>query len=124
MLPYAVILITLALVFYTIGVWAENIQGVLKKWHLGMFCLGLVFDTSGTYVMGQLAKAGSNQNGSFHLITGALALILMLIHAIWAFIVLYKNAKQMLQKFHKLSVIVWIIWLIPFLSGMIYSMLK
>ena len=31
MLIYAIIAITMALVFYTIGVWSEKIQGSLKK---------------------------------------------------------------------------------------------
>lgn len=31
------ILITLALVFYTIGVWSERIAGRLKGWHLIFF---------------------------------------------------------------------------------------
>lgn len=30
MLIYAIIFITLALVFYTIGVWSEKLQGTLK----------------------------------------------------------------------------------------------
>lgn len=41
------ILITLALVFYTIGVWRERIAGRLKAWHLIFFWGGFVFDTTG-----------------------------------------------------------------------------
>ena len=48
MLVYAIISITSALIFYTIGVWSEKKQGELKIWHLLVFYLGLVFDTLGT----------------------------------------------------------------------------
>ena len=45
------IIISLALVFYSIGVWSERIQGKLKPWHLVFFYLGLVCDTWGTGLM-------------------------------------------------------------------------
>ena len=40
--PSASIIITSALVFYSIGVWSERFQGRLKPWHLGFFVLGLI----------------------------------------------------------------------------------
>jgi uncharacterized repeat protein (TIGR03987 family) len=122
MLIYAIITITLALVFYTIGVWSEKIQGELKKWHLVVFYLGLVFDTTGTTLMSKISSGGFEFN--FHGITGLLAIILMLFHAIWATVVLIKNDKKVKANFHRLSIIVWIIWLIPFISGAMFGMAK
>jgi uncharacterized repeat protein (TIGR03987 family) len=46
-----VIVINLALVFYSIGVWSERFSGRLKAWHLIFFWLGLVCDTWGTGMM-------------------------------------------------------------------------
>lgn len=115
MLMYAVISITSALVFYTIGVWSEKGQGELKKWHLVIFWIGLTFDTLGTTLMGKIANGGFQFN--FHGITGLLAIILMLFHALWATVVLYKNNEKVKANFHRFSIIVWIIWLIPFISG-------
>jgi len=120
MLIYAIVTITLALVFYTIGVWSEKIQGKLKKWHLIVFYLGLVFDTTGTIIMSKIATGGFKFN--FHGITGLLAIILMLFHALWATVVLVKNDEKVKANFHKLSIVVWIIWLIPFISGAIFGM--
>ena len=57
------ILITLALVFYSTGIWAERIAHLLKPWHM-----------------------------------------------------------LMLKKFHKFSIIVWLIWLIPYFGGMFLGM--
>ncbi|WP_097026898.1 HsmA family protein [Clostridium peptidivorans] len=122
MLMYAIISITLALVFYTIGVWSEKLQGELKSWHLGIFWLGLLFDTLGTTIMNKIAGGGFNLN--FHGITGLLAIVLMLFHALWATIVLIKNDKRAKVNFHKLSLLVWLIWLVPFISGAIFGMTK
>lgn len=122
MLPYAVIAINLALLFYTIGVWSEKKQGILKRWHLITFWLGFFFDTIGTTLMGTLVSDGFRFN--FHGITGVLAIVLMLFHAIWATVVLVRNQESMKQNFHKLSIIVWFIWLIPFISGMLFGMLS
>lgn len=122
MLIYAVISITSALIFYTIGVWSEKIQGELKKWHLVIFWIGLLFDTIGTTLMGKIAAGGFELN--FHGITGLLAIILMLFHAIWATIVLVKNNQKLKNNFHKFSIAVWLIWLIPFISGAMFGMAK
>ena len=40
----AIIFITSALIFYTIGVWSEKKEGELKKWHVIIFYCVLVFD--------------------------------------------------------------------------------
>ncbi len=119
MLLYAIIFINLALLFYTIGVWSEKLQGKLKPWHLGLFFLGLVCDTVGTLLMESLASSSPQVTSgiNFHGLTGILAIALMLIHAIWAAIVLIKKNETMMLKFHKFSIVVWIIWLIPFISG-------
>ncbi len=122
MLISAIISITTALVFYTIGVWSEKLQGRLKKWHLILFYLGLVFDTLGTALMSRLTDGGFVLN--FHGTTGLLALILMLLHALWATIVLLKHEEKAKVNFHRFSIIVWLIWLIPFVSGATFGMTR
>ncbi len=122
MLMYAVISINLALIFYTIGVWSEKKQGSLKKWHLIVFWIGLVFDTLGTTLMGKLAGEGFKFN--FHGITGLLAIVLMLFHALWATVVLVKNDDKAKANFHKFSIVVWVIWLVPFISGAVFGMAR
>ena len=116
----AIITITLALVFYTIGVWSEHQSKKLKKIHLIFFWLGLCMDTTGTSLMGRIAKQSIFSGKlSLHGITGALAIILMIIHAIWATIVLVKNNEDSAKNFHRLSIAVWVIWLVPYFLGMI-----
>lgn len=120
MLTKAIVSITLALIFYTIGVWGEKLQGKLKVWHLITFYLGLVLDATGTTIMSSLSGSGFALN--FHGIVGLLAIILMLFHAVWASLVITKGDDNAKINFHKLSIIVWCIWLIPYISGMMLGM--
>ena len=113
------IIISLALVFYTIGVWSERIQGRLKPWHLIFFYLGLVCDTWGTGLMIEMAGGLTTD---IHGVTGVVAILLMMIHAIWATVVLVKRDEKAIKNFHKFSLLVWFIWLIPYLSPMVLSM--
>ena len=113
------IIISLALVFYSIGVWSERIQGRLKPWHLVFFFLGLLCDTWGTGLMIEMAGGLTND---IHGITGVIAIVLMMVHALWATIVLVRKDEKMIMNFHKFSVAVWVIWLIPYLSPMIINM--
>jgi uncharacterized repeat protein (TIGR03987 family) len=115
----SVILITLALVFYSIGVWSERFAGRLKGWHLAFFWSGLLCDTSGTGIMMEMSDAGLV---SVHGLTGLIAIVLMLIHAVWASVVLARKDEKAIRNFHKFSVIVWLIWLVPYLNGFFVSM--
>jgi uncharacterized repeat protein (TIGR03987 family) len=117
--PLASIIITLALVFYSIGVWSERIAGRLKPWHLVFFILGLICDTWGTGLMLDYAQG---LTFDLHGISGFIAILLMFIHAAWAAIVLLRKDEKMILNFHKFSVIVWLIWLIPYFSPMIFGM--
>ena len=117
--PLAIIIINLALLFYSIGVWSERIQGRLKVWHTVFFYLGLICDTWGTGLM--LDYVGG-MSWDVHGISGVLAIALMFIHAVWATIVLVKKDEKMIVNFHKFSVFVWVIWLIPYFSPMVLQM--
>ena len=113
------VFITLALIFYSIGVWSERIAGRLKAWHLAFFWLGLVCDTVGTAMM--LEMAGGLTFG-VHGVTGVTAILLMVVHAIWATVVLIRVDEAAIRNFHKFSVAVWVIWLIPYFSPMFFAM--
>lgn len=115
----AIVFINLACLLYTIGVWAERIQLRLKWWHTIFFTSGLICDAIGTSAMSIIS--GSLFKFTFHGITGNAAILLMLFHAIWAIVVLLKRNEKMILKFHRFSIMVWIIWLIPMISGMVFG---
>ena len=125
-LVFAIVTITLALVFYTIGVFGERKAKGLNKNHLILFWLGLMCDTAGTLTMRQIANSsmatGSIATQTLHGLTGFLAIILMLFHALWATYVLIKNDEKRRVSFHKFSIIVWIILLVPYGIGMMIRM--
>lgn len=121
LLPFAITFITSALVFYSIGVWGEKIVGRLKAWQLIFFWAGFVCDTTGTTLMTKIAGIFEF---NIHGITGLAAIILMIVHAIWATITLLRKNENELKNFHRFSLIVWCIWLIPFLTGMVPAMTR
>jgi uncharacterized repeat protein (TIGR03987 family) len=116
-------LITLALVFYSLGVWSERIARYLKYWHVAAFWTGFIFDVTGTLAMHRIA------NGPFdlrapHTLTGQIAIWLMFAHALWATFVVRKGSESARTGFHRYSLIVWLIWLVPYFGGMYIGMTR
>lgn len=109
---------SLALVFYSAGVWGERFARDLKLWHVIAFWAGLAWDAYGTWLMKGLTRAGY-ESSVIHDITGTSALVLMVLHAVWASWVLARGSKQAKEGFHRYSLIVWLIWLVPYFGGMI-----
>lgn len=123
MLIASIIAITAALVFYTIGVWAERIQRTLSWWHAGLFALGLVADTTGTLLMNGIAndrRVDGQEASSLDTVmavSGTLAIVLMFVHLVWAVIVLVRGRESEKTVFHRLSIVVWVIWLFSYVIG-------
>jgi uncharacterized repeat protein (TIGR03987 family) len=117
------ILITLALAFYSLGVWAEKIAHYIRPWHVVAFWTGLFFDFTGTLEMSKMADGPFNIWES-HTLTGQIALFLMLVHAIWATRVVRKGSESAKTTFHRYSIVVWVIWLIPYFGGMYMGMTR
>lgn len=115
------ILITLALIFYSLGVWAERIARYLKPWHLLCFWTGFLFDISGTIAMHLLAE-GDFDLAEPHTLTGQIALWSMLVHAAWATRVVKSGSERTRRNFHRYSIVVWLIWLVPYFGGMYLGM--
>ncbi|MCA0295798.1 MAG: TIGR03987 family protein [Actinobacteria bacterium] len=124
----SLVTINLALVCYTIGVWGERLQRVLKRWHVVFFGLGLANDAFGTFVMTRIAAANEAAGESSGVlqqimgVSGSIALALMAVHFVWAVVVLVRNRPRELAGFHTFSVVVWAIWLVPYLAGAVASM--
>ena len=110
----AALLMVAALAFYSTGVWSERFAARLKPWHLLMFWLGWACDSIGT---GRMERLAGGLRLNFHGVTGAVALVLMLVHAAWATIVLARRDERAIVTFHRFSVVVWTVWLVPFVSG-------
>ncbi len=130
MLSLSIVLITTALVFYTTGVWTEHRSGSLRWRHAALFAAGLVFDLLGTAQMAAIAASGGlrtrGTGGALTgvmAITGGLALALMALHLAWAVVVLIRNRPEEKEAFHRLSLGVWTLWLLPYVTGALGSAL-
>lgn len=117
--PLASTFISLALVLYTVGVWGERLSGRLRWWHLACFVLGLVCDTIGT---GMMFEFVGGLTFDVHGISGLIAILLMLVHAVWALVVLVRGDADALRRFHRFSVFVWVVWLIPYFSPLFFAL--
>jgi len=115
----AMVIINLALAAYSVGVWSERIAGRLKPWHLTFFWCGIVFDTWGTGLMFGMA---GGMTLDVHGISGFLAIFLMFVHAVWATAVLVRKQHRLITTFHRFSVTVWVIWLVPYFSPMVFHL--
>ena len=119
MLVISIILVNLALIFYTVSILSEVKRKTLLPWHVVMFCIGLTCDIVGTLIMYKLG--GSMVRLGIHDILGFFALLLMLINAIGSVFVI-KKYKNLLDKFYRFSVFAWVIWLISYILGAITHM--
>jgi uncharacterized repeat protein (TIGR03987 family) len=115
------VLITLALAFYSLGVWAERLARYLRPWHVAAFWTGLAFDLSGTWTMHRLSDGPFDLLES-HTLTGQIALWLMLAHAVWATRVARSGSEEARTGFHRYSLFVWLVWLVPYIGGMYLGM--
>ena len=119
LLIVAVISMLLAVSAYTTGVFSERKVRTLRKSHIIIFWIGLFFDTLGTSAMSIISDGFTFD---IHGITGLVALILMLIHVLIATIVYFKGSEKSKAVFYKYSLWIWLLWLIPFISGMLLNM--
>lgn len=112
------IVMSLAFVFYTAGVFSERAARDLRAWHVGLFWAGLACDATATEIMRMLTAAGEHA-GVIHTVTGVTAIALMAAHAAWATFVLVRGTPEARRGFHRYSIVVWAVWLVPYLGGMI-----
>ena len=117
----AICVISSALVFYTIGVWGERLQRKLKFWHIIFFLLGLLADTVGTSLMEHIAEL-THLHDEMHTVIGAIAILLMFVHALWAIWTYVKGTPIEKRHFNRFSIVVWCIWLIHYLKGVYLGM--
>lgn len=115
----AIVFIVSAWVCYSIGVWGEKFTGRLRPWHLRFFWIGFAADTTGTTLMSRISGAFAF---NLHGVSGVGAIALMLVHAVWATAVLVRRNQRAILSFHRFSVFVWVVWQIPFLTGVILAM--
>lgn len=119
LLIIAVVSMFFAVTAYTTAVFMEKKVGMIKANHLIIFTVGLLFDTIGTTSMSRISEGFTFD---LHGLTGIVALVLMLLHVILAYAVYIKGTIRQKKNFHKYSFYIWLLWLVPFVSGMALNM--
>jgi len=118
MLFQAIICMCLALVFYTWAVFSARKRGLHRK-HLFIFGFGLLCDYLGTHLM-LLYGAANGIEPAWHTATGIASLGGMAFHFTLALVAtLVRRAEAVNRLFHRVSLTIYICWLIAFFSGMI-----
>jgi uncharacterized repeat protein (TIGR03987 family) len=113
-MPISTIFICLALCFYTISILSERRKKSIKLWMVVVMGAGLVSDFVGTGIMFTIS---SDHSLNSHTVCGYTALIIMLLHFIWAIMAAKKNDKAQ-QFFTRYSIVAWFVWMVAFFSGM------
>ena len=80
---------------------------------------GLACDTTGTLTMSNIASQSAASGFGIHAITGVVAIVLMLVHALWATFTYKRGSQQARRRFHTFSTVVWLAWLVPYIIGML-----
>ena len=57
-----------------------------------------------------------------HTVTGTIAILLMFVHASWAIWTYVKGSPKAKKHFNSFSIVVWCIWIIPYLLGVYLGM--
>ena len=113
-MPPGIIFIFAALAFYSVAVWSEKLTKRLLLWMVIVFSMGFICDLFGTGMMFLIAE--ERFSFSLHSIAGYAALLIMLLHLLWALLAFRRPVYA--KHFNKYSVIAWVIWLVAFVSGM------
>jgi uncharacterized repeat protein (TIGR03987 family) len=56
-------------------------------------------------------------------VAGTIALTLMALHLVWAVVVLARKRSSELHRFHRFSLVVWSVWLVPYIAGAVAASL-
>ena len=118
MLLKAIILMNLALVFYSWAVFGTRGKGLLRK-YLGIFAIGLFCDYLGTREMNLYGNATGYWPRDHYLI-GLASLAGMAVHFLLAVAAtLAPRAAAVSRFFHRVSLGIYVCWLVSFFSGAI-----
>lgn len=111
----------LALLFYTYAVFSGRREGLGTR-HLVAFGIGLFCDALGTHQMSVYARL-HGKAPQMHNISGLLSLGGMAFHFLLALVAsLIRRAGAINRTFHRVSLTIYTLWLLAFLSGAFFGM--
>ena len=113
----------LALSAYSAAVTLDKKAGKLMPANLAMLWAGFCLNAIGFGLMTRLeADSGSGFSGIGRII-GILAIVVVLIHAIWGTAILVLKDEKSEKIFHRDGTLLWKIWLVPFVLSLILAVI-
>lgn len=116
-------IVTLALIFYSIGIITEQRKRQITKGAMLFIALGLLADITATACM---VIGSSNSPFTFHGIIGYTALIAMIIETVLAFR-FYKSKgseAKVPKALHSYSLFAYLLWVAVYITGTLLVVLK
>ncbi len=110
----SVILITLALLLYSMAVWLNWRSRRLTFAYIAIFWGAVACDALATRFMGARVET---IRWDLHTISGYLALGLMAGLTLWGTAALLQKRDDRLARFHRLAIPIWIVWVGSYITG-------
>lgn len=110
----SVVLITLALILYSVAVWLNWRSKRLTAAYVVTFWCAVAADATATKLMGARVET---IRWDLHTISGYLALALMAALTLWGTVALIRRRDDWLASFHKLALPIWVIWVGSYITG-------
>lgn len=117
------IVVTLALIFYSIGIITEQRKRRINSFVLTFISLGLIFDITATVCM---IIGSTNSPFTFHGFIGYTGLLAMIIENIVAYKFYFKNEKdaEVSKGIHLYSRFAYLLWVGVYITGSLLVALK
>jgi uncharacterized repeat protein (TIGR03987 family) len=111
---FAIVLITLALVLYSIATWRNWRLKLLTTGHVILLWLAVIADTLATRMMAAYSTASRL---SMHLVIGYAAVAMMAILTLVGTWAKSADREAVLHNFHRYLLPVWILWVLSYAAG-------
>ncbi|MCR4604419.1 MAG: TIGR03987 family protein [Eubacterium sp.] len=120
----SIIFMTLSLLTYSGGVFWERKEGEVWPRHTILFGVGIAFNIVGVTIITVYTSLKSGEAitdtlfSNINIISGAVGVLLLAVHFVWAIGVVREGTDKQLEIFHKLSIIIWVLWLITYFMSL------
>lgn len=112
----ALVLYVSVLIFYSLGVLGQNRDKCIKPMHVIYFWLSVVAAVTGiVYLNGHFGEGTI----SWYMLMAGVGVIWLIGHTIWATAILILRSDQAFYRFQEFSVLIWLVWLVPYFTGLL-----
>lgn len=115
----------LSLVFYTLGVIGERKSKSINKVNIILFWLGFICISIGIYFISGIVQSSIESTdiatSMLQSLVSMISVFIMLFHCVWGSWALIRNNESQQKIFHKYSLIIWIVWLVPYLISIMLA---